>query len=194
MKLFDWVAAIVLSLQLPIPLFWLIMHPLVAFWRRHMRAGYVVTTLSAWGGVALAIAVFHRRLFAGESAPLWARGIGLALILADLYVIYRVERELGSARLVGHTELQGGGELAISGIYARVRHPRYAGMMFAVLGACLLAGTLLLWVVAAVWSLLALTAVGLEERELRARFGAAYEAYCKRVPRFLPFRFWPSEE
>jgi protein-S-isoprenylcysteine O-methyltransferase Ste14 len=26
----------------------------------------------------------------------------------------------------------------------------------------------------------------LEERELRARFGAAYEAYCRRVPRFLP--------
>jgi len=26
----------------------------------------------------------------------------------------------------------------------------------------------------------------LEERELRERFGAEYDAYCRRVPRFLP--------
>ena len=26
----------------------------------------------------------------------------------------------------------------------------------------------------------------LEERELRNRFGAEYEAYCARVPRFVP--------
>jgi len=26
----------------------------------------------------------------------------------------------------------------------------------------------------------------LEERELRERFGAKYDAYCRRVPRFLP--------
>ena len=194
MKLLDWVAALVLFFQLPIPVFWLIMHPLVGFWRRHMRAGYLVATLTAWGGVAIALFLFHRRLFASESTPLWARLSGLTLILADLYVVYRVERELGGARLVGHTELKGEGELATSGIYARVRHPRYTGMMFAVLGACLLAGTLLLWVVAAVWWLLALIAIGLEERELSARFGAAYEAYCKRVPRFLPFRFRPSAE
>ena len=75
-----------------------------------------------------------------------------------------------------------------------MRHPRYAGMMLAVLGVCLMAGTLLLWTVAAVWWLLALTAVRLEERELRVRFGAAYAAYCQRVPQFLPFRFWPREE
>ena len=30
--------------------------------------------------------------------------------------------------------------------------------------------------------------VRLEERELRERFGTAYEAYCRRVPRYLPRR------
>ena len=28
-----------------------------------------------------------------------------------------------------------------------------------------------------------------EERRLRHKFGAAYEAYCKQVPRFFP---WPG--
>jgi len=30
--------------------------------------------------------------------------------------------------------------------------------------------------------------VQLEERELRERFGTEYEAYCRRVPRFVPVR------
>lgn len=81
-----------------------------------------------------------------------------------------------------------------TGLYARVRHPRYTGMMAAVLGACLMVGTLLLWVTALGWGLLALLAVSIEERELHARFGTSYHDYARRVPRFLPFRSWPRED
>ncbi len=193
MKLLDWVAAAVLFLQFPIPIFWLIMHPLAGFWRRHLKAGYLLACVTAWGAVIAFLSVFHERLFASAHAPAWAIALGLALIIADGYILFRVERELGGKRLVGHAELTGGGELATQGLYARVRHPRYAGMMLSVLGASLIAGSLLLWMAAAVWWLLALAAINLEERELRARFGTAYEAYSKRVPRFLPFRFWPRE-
>lgn len=194
MKLLDWVAAAVLLLQFPIPAFWLILHPLVGFWRRHMWAGYALAFLSAWGLTGVFLYAFHERLFASAGAPRWAIGAGFALIAADGYIISRVERQLGASRLVGHAELKGSGELATEGLYARVRHPRYAGMMLSVVGACLLAGSLLLWVAAAVWWVLALVAARLEERELRARFGAAYEAYSKRVPRFVPFRFRPRGE
>ena len=194
MKPLDWLAAAVVFLQFPVPLFWLIVHPLVGFWRRHLKTGYFVAVLSAWGVVVAFLFAFHSQLFASERAPVWATALGLALIAADAYFFYRVERELGGTRLVGKAELTGAGELATQGLYARVRHPRYASMMCAVLGACLIAGTLLLWVVAAAWWLFVLFAVGLEERELRARFGAAYIAYSKRVPRFLPFRLWPREE
>ena len=194
MKLLDWIAAVVLCLQSPIPFFWLIVHPQIRFWRRHGRAAFVVAGVAAWGGVAVLVGILHARLFASRNAPRWAIAVGLALLVFDVYLLYRVERELGTRRLVGQAELEGTGELATGGLYGRIRHPRYTGMMLSVLGACLIAGTLVLWVAAGVWWLLAIVVVRLEERELRARFGAAYVAYAKRVPRFLPFRFWPREE
>lgn len=194
MRLLDWLVALVLFFQLPIPLFWLILHPQIHFWRKHVRAGYWVAGLAAWGMVALFLFAFHERLFLSERTPAWAIAVGLVLMASDAFVLYRVRRDLGGPRLVGHTELQGGGELATHGLYARVRHPRYTGMMFAVLGACLVAGSRLLWGIAAVWWLLALTAISFEERELRARFGEAYAAYSRRVPRFLPFRIRPRED
>jgi protein-S-isoprenylcysteine O-methyltransferase Ste14 len=194
MTLLKLCAALMLFFQLPIPLFWLILHPQMNFWRRHMRAGYWTAGLTAWGAAGVFIAGFHRRLLAPESAPFWALAAGLVLILVDVYLVRRVSRDLGRARLIGLTELKGGGELATTGIYSRVRHPRYAGMILSMLGVCLLGWTPLLWAVAAVWLLLALTAILMEERELRARFGAAYVEYCRRVPRFLPFRLRPGAD
>jgi protein-S-isoprenylcysteine O-methyltransferase Ste14 len=181
-------AALILFFQLPIPIFWLILHPQMNFWRRHMRAGYWTAGLTAWGAAGAFIAVFHRRLLAPERAPVWALAGGLILIVVDVYLFRRVSRDLGRARLIGHTEMKGGGELATTGIYSCVRHPRYAGMVISMLGVCLLGWTPMLWMVAAVWLFLALSAILMEERELRARFGAAYDEYCRRVPRFLPFR------
>ena len=97
-----------------------------------------------------------------------------------------MKRDLGAARFIGQTELSGGGEITRQGIYARIRHPRYVGSLLAIVGACCLAGTRLMWTVAAVWTVLTLIVISLEERELRTRFGAEYEDYCRQVPRFLP--------
>ncbi len=206
----DWVAALVLCLLMPIPLFWLLVHPFVGFWRRQPRLAYIVGLPSAWLLGAALLYAFRDRLFASREAPPWAIVLGLALVLGDAWVVRRVHRDLGGPRLLGFAELAGGPEsrpeasgfgtglaghsgLVQQGLYARVRHPRYTGMMAAVVGACLIAATLLLWIVAAAWWLLAILAVLLEERELRARFGQAYVDYARRVPRFLPFRFWPPE-
>lgn len=184
-----WLAAVVLFLQLPIPLFWFVVHPQVNFWRRHQTAGYITGVLLSWGPVTAGLIIYHRELFLPDWPPAWRIIAGLAAILFEGWIFWRVHRDLGGARLVGKTELSGGGEVVERGIYARVRHPRYAGSMLAILGACLLAGTAVLWAVAAAWCLLTLVAIAMEERELRARFGAAYEEYCRRVPRFFPMRF-----
>lgn len=115
--------------------------------------------------------------------------MGLGLIVFEFWIFWQVKRDLGGARLVGATELSGGGELTAVGIYAHIRHPRYTASFLALLGACLLAATRTLWFVAAIWTLAMRVAIAMEERELRARFGATYEDYCHRVQRFLPVPF-----
>jgi protein-S-isoprenylcysteine O-methyltransferase Ste14 len=188
-----WVAAVVLFLQLPIPLYWFVMHPRVNYWRRHQKAGYLTGVLTAWLPVTACLAIFHRELFLRESPPAWNIALGLALILFEGWIFWRVHRDLGIARLVGKTELSGGGEMACGGIYGRMRHPRYVGSLLAIAGACFLAGTRVLWIVAGTWTVLMMIAILMEEQEMRARFGAGYEEYCRRVPRFLPWRASPRE-
>jgi len=77
-------------------------------------------------------------------------------------------------------------ELATSGPYAYVRHPQYLGFIL------IMSGFLLQWptlVTAAMFPILVYMYARLarsEEREALARFGAAFERYAARTPRFFP--------
>jgi protein-S-isoprenylcysteine O-methyltransferase Ste14 len=188
MRFLHVIAGFVLFFELPIPIYWLILHPFNSFWRSRVRAAFWIAGLTAWtcGGVLLWLS---RHMLLDSTRPSWfSIAGGVALIAVEGYLFVRVERELGGRRLVGHAELTGTGEMFSGGLYARVRHPRYAGMFSAVLGAALLAGTPLLWIVLVVWWPFALIVIRFEEKELEARFGPSYEAYRQRVPAFLPFR------
>lgn len=191
MKLPGWIAAVVLFLQLPIPLFWFVFHPQVGFWRRHATAGYLAGLLIAWVPVTAALIIFRQDLFLPGWPPVWRLASGLALLIFEIWVFWLVKRDLGLARLAGKFELSGGGEMISQGIYARLRHPRYVGSFLAILGACLLAGKPAMWLAAVAWLILILIAIAFEEHELHARFGRAYEEYRRRVPRFLPRRIGP---
>jgi protein-S-isoprenylcysteine O-methyltransferase Ste14 len=186
MKWTGWVAAIVCFLQLPIPIYWFVLHPARKFWKTRRSTTFLTAVIAAWPPVTLALVVFRVQLFRTEIPPTWRIAAGGALILFEVWIFWRVQRDLGGARLVGATELSGCGELAANGIYSRVRHPRYAASFFALVGAGLLAGKSALWVAVAVWTLLIGVAIAMEERELRGRFGAAYAEYSRRVPRFFP--------
>ena len=77
--------------------------------------------------------------------------------------------------------------LVVAGPYRLVRHPLYAGVDGLTVGIALLAdhpwaylGALAL----ALWFSLVLAPF--EERELRALFGPAYDAYMRKTRRFLP--------
>ena len=106
-----------------------------------------------------------------------------------------MKRGLGWRVLVGLPELMparpAGGPrsqppVRASGIYERVRHPRYLGMMMSWAGAVLLTGATRLAALVAVFMGLAFIITELEERELLGRLGEAYAGYRRRVPRFLP--------
>lgn len=186
MGFFAWIAAILLFLQLPIPLYWFVMHPQVDYWSKHQKAAYITGLLLSWLPVTVLLVIFHRTLFRARRPALWEIAAGLSLTIVEAWIFLRVKKDLGTLRLVGHAELSGGGEIVHRGIYSRLRHPRYIGSFLAILGACFLAGTRAMCVVAAIWLVLMRIAIALEERELRNRFGVSYAEYCRRVPRFVP--------
>jgi protein-S-isoprenylcysteine O-methyltransferase Ste14 len=188
MAFLRFIAAFVLWFELPVPFYWFILHPYSAYWRRRQRTAFM-TAIMVWPIGFLLLVLFYRDLFAQQPPRTWALTAGFLLIFLEGWLFVRVKRDLGAARLIGKTELEGGGEMQIAGVYRFVRHPRYAGMLGAVIGAGLLAGTLTLWIVIALWTPLALLAIRMEEKELERRFGAAYIEYSRAVPRFLPIRF-----
>lgn len=99
--------------------------------------------------------------------------IGVVLLVRGWAAVYRASRE---------------GHIAQEGPYGLVRHPQYTGIMLAVFGQVVHWPTL---ITVALFPLIVLVYVLLarkEEQDMARRFGAAYEAYRKRVPMFLPGR------
>ena len=78
-------------------------------------------------------------------------------------------------------------ELVVTGFYRYVRNPIYVGVLFIFLGHFLWFGYLALLT----YTLIAFIGVHFfivlyEEPTLCEKFGAAYEDYCQRVPRWIP--------
>ena len=172
---------------MPIPLHWFVVHPHVHFWRHHKSTVYIIGVMFSYLPVGLCVVLYRHELFNLEWPLAWRVVIGLALIVFEGWVFWWVARDLGGARLVGKTE-PAGGDIVDRGIYARIRYPRYTGSSLAIVGACFLARTPTMWVTAAAWLLMTLAVIQIEEQELRSRFNAVYDEYCRCVPRFLPLR------
>ena len=106
------------------------------------------------------------------------------LIGAGFWVIAKAWKVLWDA--------QRSDRLAVTGLYARLRHPQYAGFLLIMVGFLLQWPTL---ATLAMFPVLVLVyrrlAIG-EEREVRQHFGAEWDAYAARTPRFLPHLGRPS--
>ncbi len=76
--------------------------------------------------------------------------------------------------------------LAVTGPYARIRHPQYVAFVLVLLGFLLQWPTLLTLVMFPIllimYGRLAIT----EEAEMRKQFGAEFDAYAAHTPRFIP--------
>ncbi len=106
--------------------------------------------------------------------------VALGLLQTDVWHF------LGLRQMV-EPERQGSPRLVTTGLYRVVRHPLYTGgLLF--LWATPVMTTTLLALVAGVSAYLVVGSV-FEEKRLLAEFGDEYAAYCRRVPRLLPWRF-----
>jgi protein-S-isoprenylcysteine O-methyltransferase Ste14 len=78
-------------------------------------------------------------------------------------------------------------ELVAEGLYRYVRNPMYVGVLLTAAGHAVWFGSLYLAVYALVlWLAFHIFVLAYEEPHLRQTFGAAYEDYSRRVPRWIP--------
>src|SRR5262249_31756761 len=70
-----------------------------------------------------------------------------------------------------------------------VRHPIYTGLLLALLGSAMVLGEVRGFLGLALVALAFRRKIGIEERFLLERFGAAYERYRAEVPALLPIRW-----
>jgi len=117
----------------------------------------------------------------------WQRILGGLLILAALpifvaFLVRFVREGVGTPAPIAPTE-----RLVVGGPFERVRNPGYVAVVALVLGQALCFGSGAVALYAVLLGLgFHLFVVLYEEPTLRRQFGAEYEAYCQRVPRWLP--------
>ena len=185
-------AFLVLASYPPAILLWVAIHPFASFWRKlgpiwtYVILGFPVAAymVGVW---------FVRDAFLGTDLGTSMVTIILAAMCfaAGALLNHQRRKHLNFAMLSGIPELsptQYPGKLFTDGIYGRIRNPRYVEANFFTLSYALFANYLGAYLMIVLSLPVLYLVVALEERELRQRFGEEYEAYCRRVPRFLPWR------
>ncbi len=138
--------------------------------------------------VFLLLAVASRPLPFGGS-PGTDRWLNLAGVLTAL------SGQVLRAAVIGLAYIRRGGkdkkiyadDLVTDGFFAHSRNPLYLGNMLVYLGLFLVLNSTIGWLVGVPFFLVAyLCITAAEEEYLGRRFGAAYEDYRRRVPRFFP--------
>ena len=188
-KSIDILAFAYALLFFPAPVFWLIIHPAIHFWRRFGNRSFWIA-LPVWVVNGIAVGLLAPRIYAHRlpRSPVTAL-LAAALVVGGLAIGRHVHRVFGLKRLGGLPEMSPdryAGGVIKSGLYGRVRHPRYLEYMLSFVGWALLTGAVGFFALAAVSIVLYLIVAPIEERQLREHYGDEYESYAREVPRFLP--------
>jgi protein-S-isoprenylcysteine O-methyltransferase Ste14 len=144
-------------------------------------------------GIAVMIGLFTymvnpaRMRWSSMPLPVWLRwlGVGIAVIGGALFVW--TFRNLGK-NLTDTVVTRREHTLVTTGPYRWVRHPFYVAVALSMLGNALAAANWFLLGGGALVLTLLVIRTRIEEEQLLARFGGAYEAYMRRTHKFIPRR------
>jgi protein-S-isoprenylcysteine O-methyltransferase Ste14 len=156
---------------------------------RHLERLLLVATVAALVDIALN-ALAPASVAASIGIPALQRAIpvrwlGLVMLTLGFVVCSVAIRHMGTSWRMG-IDRQGPGSMVSGGLYARVRHPIYSGVLLTTAGLFLTTADAIALAVACA------TAVGLpvqarlEEQFLLSLYGDEYGAYLKRTGRFWP--------
>lgn len=107
---------------------------------------------------------------------------GILLILIGLFIAFKGFHEIWENLLRAKGVYR-------KGLYSKVRHPVYLGLIIAMLGLVLLVYSLLFFIYAIATILMIFWLAYYEEKHLIKRFGKRFLNYKKEVPMLLPFKF-----
>lgn len=136
----------------------------------------LVAPVAAWGER------MHLAMIPGGAVRGWA---GVAVVAIGLAIRAAAMMRLGP-RFDPSVAIVPGHQLETTGLYARVRHPGYAGAWLSALGATLAFGSALGLVPAALMAVALGLRVRNEERVLARHFGEAWNVYRGRTGAFWP--------
>ena len=140
----------------------------------------VAVTAALMGLVAWAVPVAEFRFTPPMALAGALAGLGAAITLAGVIAFRRARTT------VNPTTPQASSAVVSTGIYRLTRNPMYLGFLLALVGWSLALGTLLaLAPVAGYVAYMNRFQIEPEERALRAKFGAEYEDYLRRVRRWF---------
>jgi protein-S-isoprenylcysteine O-methyltransferase Ste14 len=175
---------------LPFFLSWLLIHPLSSAWRKLGGFTYIFVLFFLIGTISGINKLYNvqKDLLYFETNSI-AVGLSVPCIIFALVMASFYYKHLDFGILIGLPEITKDnypGKLLTEGIYSKIRHPRYVGAFFFVLGLALLANAPVPYIVTFFLIPLIYVIVFFEEKELKKRFGIEYQKYCQIVPRFFP--------
>jgi len=173
--------------------FWLIMHNNIERLRPMGTRAYWVAAM-AWIITAGPLLFFRSRIFSVQFSMPEAVRIGLELLgvltlLLGAALLLQARKKIPLKTMVGLPEIapdKNQQAVLNTGIYAKTRNPIYLAHWLLVLSGAALTNFAANWIMFALDCLVLPLLIRAEERELLARYGTAYLAYMRQVPRFFP--------
>lgn len=98
-------------------------------------------------------------------------GLGFIMLSKAWTVLYQAQRA---------------GKLAVTGLYAKVRHPQYIGFVSIMFGFLLQWPTIITIIMFPILVIMYWRLAKFEEKESQERFGKAWDEYASHVPAFIP--------
>ncbi len=134
------------------------------------------------------------QIFGHIESHLWAyllSRVGVMNIEPAVYLVMVVSTALISMGFLllalGWKEVyRGKGELVITGLYGRVRHPQYLGLILIIIAFLVQWPTLVTLVLAPFLATRYIHLAHVEDKELSEKFGENFPQYKERVPGFVP--------
>lgn len=179
-----------LTVMTPVYLYWFSIHPFIGFWRRVGPRRTLIIHASCMVLVGILIYLVRKPLLLADYGTNWKLMLLAVFPMAlSVYLRVLIAKKFRGSALKGVPELANEnheGALLTTGIYSRIRHPRYVQVLCSLLAFSLICNYLGVYVLTLLGVPWAVSVAWIEEKELADRFGQRYEQYRKRVPMFLP--------